>query len=454
MTNEKTQGVNTLLGDPKNAILKLSVPMIIAMLINSLYMFIDGIWLAGLGENALAAVGFVTPMYLIVMGFSNGLGAGATAIISRYIGAKDKKEADNAALHVMLLTGIFTIIFTIGALTLLRPYLGFMGAGSAMNLSLDYGTITFLGSIFIVFSAAAYGVLRAEGNVKKATHAMVLGAILNIILDPILIYTLGLGVKGAAIATIISLGTVSLLLLYWFRKDTYIKFSPKDFIYKNTLIKQILGIGLPAGSEMLINAILVMSLNLILIVVSGLDGVAVYNGGWRMVMVALVPAIAIGMSVVAVTGASFGAEKFENIKIAHIHGIKIGFAIVGAISLFTFIFAPYISYFFTYSPESIGLRSEFTEFFRATCLFYLFVPLGICSSSVFQGLGKGLNSLLLTIIRTLVLVSVFAYILAIPLGLGQTGVWYGLVLGNACGSIIAFIWARKYIKKLIVSKNT
>ncbi|KZX14530.1 MATE family efflux transporter [Methanobrevibacter curvatus] len=272
-----TKGVSILLGDPKKAVLKLSIPMIIAMVINSLYALIDGIWVAGLGNNAIAAVGYVNPLYLVVFGFSNGIGAGATAIISRYIGAKDKKTADNVALHVILIFIILTIFFTALFLLFLKPILIVIGTDlTVLSLAMDYGQILFLGSVFILFSSVAYGILRAEGNVTKTTYAMLFGAILNMVLDPIFIYVFNLGIRGAAIATIISLALVSLLILYWFKKETYVKFSFKNFSYSNKLIKQILNVGLPAGTEFLIIGALSGTLNFILMLVGGVDAVAVY----------------------------------------------------------------------------------------------------------------------------------------------------------------------------------
>lgn len=422
--------------------------MIIAMIINSLYAFIDGVWVAGLGDASLAAIGFVNPLYLIVFGVSNGIGAGATAVISRYIGSKNKKEADNAALHVILLTIIITIIFTALILIFLKPILLTMGAGPTINLGMEYGNILFLGTIFIVFSATAYGILRAEGNVIKTTYAMLFGAILNMFLDPIFIYYLDLGVAGAAIATVISMGLVSLLLLYWFRGDTYIKFSLKDFIYKSKLIKEILSVGLPAGVEFFLISILAITLNAILMIVSGVDGVAVYTGGWRFVAIVMVIPIAIGTSVIAITGANLGAKRYENIDITHSYAIKFGTLIIVILSIVIFILAPYISYLFAYTPGSENLLGQMTDFLRITCLFYLFFPLGVVSSSIFQGLGKGLNSLIIAFIRALILQIVFSYVFAIVLNLGQTGVWYGIVLGNAIGAIIAYIWSKIYISKL------
>lgn len=419
------------------------------MIINSLYAFIDGVWVAGLGDASLAAIGFVNPLYLIVFGLSNGIGAGATAVISKYIGAKNKKEADNTAMHVILLTVILTVVLTSLILLFLKPVLLTMGAGSTVELAVAYGNILFLGTIFIVFSATSYGILRAEGNVKKTTYAILFGAVLNMILDPIFIYYLGLGVSGAAIATVISIGSVSLLLLYWFKTDTYIDFSLKNFIYKNKLIKEILNVGLPAGVEFFLISILTIALNAILMMVSGVDGVAVYTGGWRLVAMIMMISIGIGTSAIAITGANLGAERYENIEIIHSYSIKIGTLIMVLMSAIIFILAPNISYLFAYTPGSEKLLGQMIDFIRITCLFYIFFPLGVMSSSLFQGLSKGMYSLAIAFIRTLILQVVFSYIFAVTLNLGQIGVWYGIVLGNAIGGIIAYLWSKMYIRKMI-----
>ena len=449
----ETEGVSTILGDPKKAILKLSGPMIIAMMITSLYNLIDGVWVAGLGQNALAAVGFITPIFMVVIGFSNGLGAGATAVISRFIGEGSKDKANNAAIHIILLTIIFTIIIMVSLGLFLRPILEMLGAGVTVNLALAYGNIVFAGSIFIVFTAAAYGILRAEGNVKKTTYAMSLGAILNIILDPLFIYTWGYGIAGAGIATVLSMAVSSFIILYWFKKDTYIRISLKFFNFSKDILKKILAVGIPAGAEFLIMAILAGSLNMILVFVSGADAVAIYSSGWRVLMIAIVPIISVSISVVAIVGASFGARRYENFSIIQNYSIKIGTIISIITAVSTFILAPYIAMLFTYSPETAALNGPITDFLRVMALFYLFVPMGSTAASIFQGVGKGLDSFMLTAIRELLLVVVFAYILAIPLGMGQYGVWWGIVIGNIIGSLIALIWSKLYIKKVVAIKG-
>ncbi|RBQ24600.1 Multidrug resistance protein MdtK [Candidatus Methanobinarius endosymbioticus] len=450
---EETEGVSTILGDPKKAIFKLSGPMIVAMLITSLYNLIDGVWVAGLGQNALAAIGFITPIFMVVMGFSNGIGAGATAVISRFIGEGRGDKVDNAAMHIMLLTVIFTIVIMLTLGLFLGPILGMLGAGSTVDLGLSYGNIVFAGSIFMVFTAAAYGILRAEGNVKKTTYAMTFGAILNMILDPIFIYTFGWGIEGAGIATVLSMVIVSFIILYWFRGDTYVNLSIKFFNFSKDIMKKILVVGLPVSAEFLIMAILAGSLNMILIAVSGADAVAVYSSGYRVVMIAIVPIISVSISVVAIVGATFGARKYENFSIIQNFSIKLGTLIAVITAVATFILAPYIALLFTYSPETAALSGLITDFLRVMVLFYIFVPIGSTAASIFQGVGRGVDSFVLTAIRELLLAVVFAYVLAIPLGMGQQGVWWGIVVGNIIGSIISLIWSKIYIRRIIKVKG-
>ncbi|MDR2831276.1 MAG: MATE family efflux transporter [Methanobrevibacter sp.] len=449
MSENPTEGVSTLYGDPKKAILKLSLPMMFAMFVNSLYALVDGIWVGGLGDLSIAAVGFINPLYLIVIGFSNGLGAGATSVISRYIGAKDKKQVDNSGIHVLLLIAILSILFTFLLTLFLEPILRYMGVDNRiMNISLSYGRILFLGSIFIVFTSTAYGILRAEGNVKKATYGLLIGSVLNMFLDPIFIYPMKMGVFGAGLASILSLAFVSILLVYWFKKETYIDFSLKNFSFQFSLIKKILFVGIPAGIEMLIVAFLNLFLNSILLIVGDIQGVAVYNAGWRVVMVALVIPMAIATSTIAVVGANYGAKKFENIEMIYNYSIKLGLLMVALIVVFILIFAPQISYLFAYLPGLVSIRNLISEFLRIICLFFLFLPLGMSASAVFQGVGKGLSSLLITVIRLLIFEIILTYVLTIICGLGQYGVWYGIVLGNCFGSIFGYFYVLRFIKKL------
>ncbi|MDI9624490.1 MAG: MATE family efflux transporter [Methanothermobacter sp.] len=446
----ETKGVTIITGDPKKAIWKLSGHLIIAMLLMSTYNLVDAIWVSGLGGNALAAIGFVTPLYMILVGLSNGLGAGAASSISRCIGAGDKKKMNNSAIHVIIITIIISIIITGILEFFLVDLLLILGSKDAFNLSVVYGRIVFAGTLFMLFNGSAYGILRGEGDTQRTMYAMIVSSIINMILDPILIYLLGLGIAGAAWATLASQFIVSAVILYWFfqKKDTFTRLSWKYYKADLMVAKSILEVALPASVEFLVISGGVAILNIILVTVAGTDAVAVYSAGWRIVMIGLVPIISIGTGTITVAGVAYGARKYDNLSEAHDYSTKLGILIATIMSILTFILAPYISIIFTYSPKMSHLAPVITEFLRVMCLFYIFMPPGLMSNSIFQGVGKGMTSLILTVIRQLLFIVIFAYILAIIFNFGQRGAWWGIVIGDIIGSSIAYLWARIYINRL------
>jgi putative MATE family efflux protein len=449
-----TSGISLLMGDPKKAIVKLSGPMIVAMFLMSTYNIVNAIWVAGLGSDALAAVGFVTPLFMILIGIGSGMGAGVASVISRRIGAGNKPAADNAAVHALLLIVILSAIFTIPLILLTGPIVNLFGAGKTAGLATEYGQIIFLGMVLILFTNIAYAILRAEGDTKRAMYVMGASSILNMVLDPLLIYTAGMGIAGAAWGMVISLVTVSGVLFYWFfiKRDTYVTISYTAFSWDKSTVRNILGVGLPASVEFFLMSILAIFINGLLVTVAGTDGVAIYTAGWRVVFFAIIPLIAIGTSVISVAGAAFGARQFAKIRTAHTFSITLGIAISLAVSAITFFFAKQIAVIFTYSPDSAHLAPEIAAFLATMCLFYPFVPPGIMSASVFQATGKGLTSLIMTVMRNLVFIAVFAYLIGIVLGYGEHGIWWGIVAGDILGGILSFIWARVYISRLIANQ--
>lgn len=446
-----TRGVALLRGDPKTAIRRLSGPMIVAMLLMAIYNLADAIWVAGLGSDALAGVGFVTPLFMILIGLSNGLGAGATSVVARRIGARDRKGAEGAATHAIILALITSLLLMTILILLLHPILLLFGAGPVIGFALEYGRIVFLGTIFFLAVQMAYAVLRAEGDTRRTMYAMAVSSVLNMVLDPVLIYGAGMGVAGAALATVISIASVMVVLSYWFfvRRDTYVQLSIRSFSPEMQTFHAILGVGLPASLEFLLMSVMAIAINAILVTIAGTDAVAIYTSGWRIVMFAIVPLVGIATSVVSVAGAAYGAREYGKIRTIHSYAITLGVIIGVATSSLTYILAPWITMLFTYTGESAPLAAGFIVFFHTMCLFYPFVPLGMFSSSVFQGTGHGLVSLAINFLRTLAFIVLISFILGIILGYGAVGVYLGIVLGNILGGAVGFLWARVFIGRLI-----
>jgi putative MATE family efflux protein len=447
---ELTSGVSLLVGDPKKAILKLSGPMIVAMMMLVVYNLVDAVWVAGLGSDSLAAVGFVTPVFMVIVGLSNGLGAGVSSSIARKIGAGDKSGVDNTAMHALVLVIVLSAILTFFLVYFIEPLVTLLGAGDAADLAIEYGRIVFAGSIFIVFTNIAYAILRGEGDAKRTMYAMGAGSLINIILDPLLIYYAGMGISGAAWATIISVALVSVVLIYWLliEKKTYASFSWKGFMPDSITVRDILLVGLPASLEFLLFSIDNIIINGMLVSVAGTDAVAVYTAGWRVIMLAIIPMVAIGTAEISVAGAAFGARRYGNLSIIHSYSTSLGIVIGVATAVFTWAMAPQIAAIFTYTAESAHLAPTVVAFLHVMCLFYPFASPGIMSACLFQGTGKGVTSLAINLLRDLILMTLLAYVLGIVLGLGQEGIWWGIVFGNIAGSIVGYLWARLYVSRM------
>ena len=453
MLSNDSSNVEVMLGNPKKALLQMSVPLIVSLLISSFYNLIDAAWVSGLGADALAGVGFFTPIFMVLVGFGNGLGAGAAFAISKYIGEEDKIKADNASIHSILLDIVISLILTMVLLAFLNPILNVMGAGETIGYATDYGVIILVGSIFIILSNALYGIFRGEGDSKRPMYAMVASAILNIVLDPIFIYSLNFGVKGAAIATLISAIFVILILVYWFyiKKDTYLKPYLTNFNFKKDISRDIVKVGIPASIQLLNNAFFAAVFSMLLVYVGSTDSVAVYSTGWRIVIITTTPLLAIGTALISVIAANFGAKNYKNIQIAHRYAMKVSLVIAVIVMILTNLFASDIASVFASSGSSARISAELTSFIAWIVIYYPTMAVGVPSTYVFQGIGKGITAMFQTIMRETGFTIFFAVLFAVVLNYGVWGAWMGIVLGEIVSNNLTGIWADWQIKKLMKS---
>ena len=448
---EKNENVEMITGDPKKAINKLSVPIIASMFLIFANNIIDSIWVAGLGPEPLAALGYVTPLFMIMVGFGNGLGAGGNSLISRYIGAENKKSANNAAIHNLILSAVVSVIITIIFLTFLKPLMMMMGASSVIDYAMDYAFIIFAWTIGLLMPPIVCGAFRAEGDIKRATLPIAVAAIINMILDPIFIYTLNMGIKGAAWATAIGPFISLLLMFYWIfvKKDTYLSYNFKDFHNNLTMYKDILVVGIPASLEQLVLSVLTIFVNFMLTIVSGPIAVAVYTAGWRIVNIGMLPAIGVGTAAISVAGVAFGARKYENLRVVARYAVKVALIASIIVCIILIVFSNQIAYIFSYSESSAELAPLIASFLQIMSLFILYVPFGASAGNVFQGVGKGTISFLLTTFREFILVLIFAYLLGFTFHMGEFGIYCGMLLGGGIGSLICYACIELYINKLI-----
>ena len=292
-----------------------------------------------------------------------------------------------------------------------------------------------------MFSNGASGILRGEGDMKRAMYAMIVSVGLNTILDPIFIYVLDFGSAGAAIATVVSSLISAIVILYWI--------LIKNFRYDSKIAFDILKVGIPASMDMILLSV-ALSMYLIFISMLGRDyGVAVFSTGQRLYFFAIMPLSAIGTAITAVSGSAFGARNGDYISRSHIYGSKISILFGTLVLIIFIVFATPLATMFAYTPETSHLIPGIASFLQVATLCLPLTGAGMASSYFYQGIGKGTISLAWTVIREIICTNALIYIFGIMLGWGLIGVWSGLAVGRALAGGLNFLFARYTISKLV-----
>ena len=433
--------IESITGNPRKAINKLAIPTMVSMILMFLNNLIDSFWVAGINADALAALGFISPLYLVIIGLGSGVGAGANSLISRYVGAKRIDDANNAIIHSIILTLIVSVIILIIGIFFLDDMVILLGASSVSTYCLSYGQIIFLLNIVFLAPNVTASIFRAEGDVRRATNPQLLTAILNIILDPILIYGLNLGIFGAGLATVISSLTGFLWMLYWIyiRKDTFFKFEFKYYRRKLEIYRQILVVSLPAGTEEIIFALVAIILNYLIMVTAGVGEVASFTIAWRLITIAFLPCMAIGIATITVSGIAYGARNWRNFSETIKYSTLLSLFITLAMCLIFYIFAYQICGAFNFQANDMALVERSAQILQILVFYNCLISFGATAAYTYQAIGSGFKSLALTILRELVLSMAFAYLMGIVLNMGVFGVYLGAIIGMNIGSISGFL---------------
>ena len=447
--------LSSFLADPSKALWRLAVPIMFGLGIHTLYNVIDMIFIGQLGGNAITGVAFNMPIFFLMLGLTMGLGSGVTASIARFIGDEDKKSADNSAEHALAMAGGIAIIFTILGIYYGEKILIALGAeGEILVLAWEYLSMIVLGLPFMVFSGFFRSILAGEGDMKFPMMVAGLGTLLNTILDPIFIFKLenygnigfGMGVKGAAMATVFSQLIVFLIFIYMlFIKDhAYITFNLKDFMPSKIILWDIIKVGLPASLSMIIMALGQGVFNKILIHYSS-QTVAAYQVAGRLDMLIFLPIFAIAGALTTLVGMFYGASEIGALNRIVRYGISSAFLITLVSSSFVYLFAETFSSWFTQDQEIISVS---VGFLKRLCLIYPLVAIAITSGRVMQGLGKGLPVLLITIVRVLGVSAplglYFSFVLEKPVEWN----WYAMMIAAFISFSIAIFWVRTELTKI------
>ena len=444
--NSRETPLQSFKDDPFKSMWRLAVPIMIGMGIQTLYTIIDMIFIGRLGGDAIASVAFNMPIFFFVMGLSFGLGNGVTASIARFIGSNDKVNADNSAEHAVAMALAISLILTVSGLLFGKQILLFIGCtNDILPLAWDYLKVSCYGISFGVFSGFFRSILAGEGEMKLPMIVAGLGTILNTILDPIFIFYMDLGVAGAAWATTISQIIVCLIFIYmlFVKNHTYVRFKLKDFSFSSYIIYDIIKVGIPVSMSMVVMALGQLVFNRLLVNFST-DAVAAYQIGGRVDMIVFLPIFGIASALTTIVGMFYGADEFEKIKSISFYGIKSSFLITTICSVFLFIFAPSVVKVFTMDTV---IQKISIDYLRTISFLFPFISIGLTIGRILQGLGKGMPSLIITIVRVIGLAGPLAYFFTFVLDKPVEWIWYSMFISGIFATIISITWITVAFRK-------
>lgn len=450
--NEQNKKMELLGNAPMpKALVSLGIPIMIGMLINALYNLVDAYFVGGLGESPMGAISIVFPLGQVVVGLGLMFGNGAASYLSRLLGSGDKKTANivaSTALYSSVLIGAVLIIF---ATIFLKPILTSLGATETiMPYALTYARIYVISCIFNVFNVTMNNIVASEGAAKTTMCALLLGAVINIGLDPLFIYTFDMGVAGAAIATAISQFVSTLVYLtYILRKKSAFTFSIKEFIPTQQTFVEILKIGIPTLTFQLLTSLSIALINR----ASSDYGDAVIAG-----MGAVTRVTSMGTLVVfgflkgfqPIAGFSYGAKNFKRLRESIKISILWSTIFCVAVGLLMVVFSTQIiSQFANGNGEMISVGQKSLV---ANGLSFFLFGFYTVYSSLFLALGKGRAGFFLGACRQGICFVPIIFLL--PAIWGLSGILYAQPIADIISAIITVFMAFNLHRKLLIEEKS
>lgn len=424
-------------------ILTMSLPAILSMMVQAMYNIVDSYFVSEINEEALTAVSLAFPIQLVLIACFVGLGIGINSSISRKLGEGDDKTAVTIAEHGYLLGVILFVFVAILGIFFVDDFFGWFTKDSKVLLyGTTYARIILIFSFGRILAQAGMSILQGSGEMVKPMQAQLIGAISNIIMDPILIFGWfglpAMGVKGAAIATVTA-QFLSMIFVFVtiFRGENYLKLDFKNFKYSAAITKGIVLVGLPAAIMQGLVAVMLTGLNKIL---SNYDdtAVAVLGVYYKLQSLVFMPVFGISQGTMPVVGFNFGAKQKNRILSAlkFAGAMALGYMLLG---LFVFqFFSESLLNIFNSSDEmmTIGMMA-----FRRISLMFPLAAITIIMSTAFQGMGKAHYSMIITFLRQIVVLLPMASWLGKMFGLEN--LWYSFIIAEAAGFILALYFFRK-----------
>ena len=437
--SNKTKSPDLLSAPIPKTIRDMTIPMIFGMVTLMLFNLVDTFFVSLLGTDPLAAISFTFPVTFTVISLAIGLSIGTSAIIAKALGAGNLEEARFDGAVALIVSALFVSVLAFIGYIYIDPIFSLLGAKQdLMPFIYDYMHVWFIGSIFLITPMIGNAVLRASGDTKTPSIIMGSAGLINAILDPIFIFGLGpipaMGIKGAAIASVIAWAVGVFLILYLLIiKKNLLSLNSKNqtFILAT---KKMLKIGLPAAGANMLTPI-AMGIMTAIVASHGAEAVAAFGVGSRIESISSIVVLALSMTLPPFISQNFGAGKFNRVAMAYKTTLKFILIWQFALYLLLIVFSGVIANIFASSEGVISIIK----------LFIWILPLGyglqgviILSNSSFNALHKPMNALFMSVIRLFAFYVPLAYLGNLYWGIH--GLFIGALIGNVFTAIISYRW--------------
>ncbi len=431
-------------------LLKLALPIFAGMVIQLIYNVTDTLWLSRIDmqdPGIVGGTGLIFPVMFLAIAFANGLQTGISALTARSIGSGDDVQLKKIPAHGLLISFFLIIGVMVPTYVWSEPIMRSMGAGGSFY---THGLVYFRNIIpaaITMFLASVFnGILQGEGKMKVVMVSMLIGTVLNLILDPIFIFPMGLGVRGAALATVTAqIGALIYSVFYFLRAKPDVSFRIQLGSLDYQTLKNILVIGIPQVLSLGLMAFSTLVLNRLVVSVDG-NAMTAFSLCNRFDSLQFIPILALSSALVTAVGQNYGNGNFRRIR--RIWRTSILFAGVTEIllAILLIVMAPYIYPFFSDIEDVVSYAVRQT---RTVNIFFTAAVFGILARAVFQGINNPLPALFLTMLRLIIITLPVAAIMVHVFDLGVKGIWYGLITGSVVAGLASYFWTESVLGRKI-----
>ena len=427
-------------------VLSMSLPMMVSMLINSLYNIVDSMFVAQIGEAALTAVSLVYPLQMLVTSIGVGFGVGISAAAAFYLGAGEQREAGKAASQGFFLSIVHGVCLSVGLTASLPVFLKlFTKDGQIYSWGLEYGVIVMAFSVVVTTQIAFEKIYQSLGNMIVPTVCLAAGCITNIVLDPVFIFGLGpvprMEVRGAAVATVIGqLVTLLLYVAYFSKKGMGIEFSRRLMKPTGDVCRRLYMVGVPSSLTMGLPSLLVTLLN-------GLAGafsamyVLILGVYFKLQTFIYLPASGIVQGMRPVLSYNYGAGEHGRVKKIYNLAMGMNAAIMAAGTIICLVGSPALIGMFTTNADTIAAGQVALRIISAG---FLVSTLSVTASGSLEALGKGTQSLIISLCRYIIIMIPAAWILCRLFG--PVGVWHAFWVTELLSALAAALVYKRTVK--------